>query len=270
MFKAVVSVILEHATGNDRTSRGAITRPVDDIITSIMNRRLSKLQGLRSYLRRYCCALGLASGNTMTVINLDPNKDGSEPLRSPITRLDQQQRLVIGGWPPSIERSCRVTERCLETCSGTMTYSDDQGGLLMTSFNDGRFHKPVDPADDCNHYGWAQPCARAGKSITTEYEAGIARLVPSRAALLRSLEAREPLTHYALCQRDVQELLASLLWIHLSPAVFSAVAANALQQSLITEPVTRLLELLLYSRFTYTSHHTSTCNRQPELPDETL
>lgn len=109
MFKTVVGVILKHATGNDRTSRGATTRPVDDIIISIINRRLSKLEGLRGYLRRYCCALGLASGNTMTVMNLDPKKDGSEQLRSPITRLDQQQRLVIGGWPPSIERSCRVT-----------------------------------------------------------------------------------------------------------------------------------------------------------------
>lgn len=47
----------------------------------------------------------------------------------------------------------------------------------------------------------------------------------------------------------MQELLASLLWMHLSPAAFLAVATNALQQSLITEPVTRLLELLLYSRF---------------------
>jgi hypothetical protein len=39
--------------------------------------------------------------------------------------------------------------------------------------------------------------------------------------------------------------------MHLGPAAFLAVVKNALQQSLITEPVTRLLELLLYSRFRY-------------------
>jgi hypothetical protein len=37
--------------------------------------------------------------------------------------------------------------------------------------------------------------------------------------------------------------------MHLGPAAFMAVVKHGLQQSLITEPVTRLLELLLYSRF---------------------
>lgn len=46
-----------------------------------------------------------------------------------------------------------------------------------------------------------------------------------------------------------QDLLASMLVMHLSPAAFFTLATNALQQSLVTEPVTRLLELLLYSRF---------------------
>lgn len=81
------------------TSRSVDTRPLDNIILSIINRRLSKLEGLRSYLRRFCCAFGLASGKTMSVMYLDPNQGASEQLRSPITRLDQQQRLVIGAWP---------------------------------------------------------------------------------------------------------------------------------------------------------------------------
>jgi hypothetical protein len=98
MFKTVVAAVLEREGGNDRTSHGLDTRPLDDIIVSIVNRRLSKLQGLRSYLRRFCCAFGLASGKTMSVMYLDPNQGASEQLRSPITRLDQQQRVVIGAW----------------------------------------------------------------------------------------------------------------------------------------------------------------------------
>jgi hypothetical protein len=98
MFKTVVAAVLEREGGNDRTSRGVDTRPLDDIILSIINRRLSKLEGLRSYLRRFCCAIGLASGKTMSVMYLDPKQGSSEQLRSPITRLDQQQRVVIGAW----------------------------------------------------------------------------------------------------------------------------------------------------------------------------
>jgi hypothetical protein len=99
MFKTVVAAVLKREGGNDMTSRSVDTRPLDDIILSIINRRLSKLEGLRSYLRRFCCAFGLASGKTMSVMYLDPNQGASEQLRSPITRLNQQQRLVIGAWP---------------------------------------------------------------------------------------------------------------------------------------------------------------------------
>lgn len=73
MYKTVVAAVLKRKTGSD-AGRYVNTRRLDEMITSIINSRLNKLEGLRGYLRRYCCALGLASGNSMSVMYLDPKQ----------------------------------------------------------------------------------------------------------------------------------------------------------------------------------------------------
>jgi hypothetical protein len=73
MYKTVVAVVLRRKAGSD-AGRYVNTRRLDEMITSIINSRLNKLEGLRGYLRRYCCALGLASGNSMSVMYLDPKQ----------------------------------------------------------------------------------------------------------------------------------------------------------------------------------------------------
>jgi hypothetical protein len=96
MFKTLVAAVLRRRGAHDSSSQDTHTRDLTEVITVIINRRLCKLEGLRSYLRRYQCVLGLASGKKASVMYLEQEQGLSETLWSPITRLDQQQRLIIG------------------------------------------------------------------------------------------------------------------------------------------------------------------------------
>jgi hypothetical protein len=66
------------------------------MVMSIIHRRLTKLEGLRSYLRRVgfgCCA---GSAQKQAVMSVDQTMAATETIRSPVTKLSTQQSVVVG------------------------------------------------------------------------------------------------------------------------------------------------------------------------------
>jgi hypothetical protein len=73
---------------------GATLDDTERITRTIIQRRLQKLEGLRLYLRRSqwtCCPHAAGS-----VMSLDATAEGSEAMRSPVTRLNAQQSVLMG------------------------------------------------------------------------------------------------------------------------------------------------------------------------------
>jgi hypothetical protein len=73
---------------------GATLDDIDRVTSTIIQRRLQKVEGLRLYLRRSRLACWPSAAGS--VMSLDATAEGSEAMRSPITRLNAQQSLLMG------------------------------------------------------------------------------------------------------------------------------------------------------------------------------
>jgi predicted naringenin-chalcone synthase len=75
-------------------------KTVAELIGAVVDRRLTKIEGLRSYLRRSVSRLllmGCASGPPAVHDANDADVAG-ESMRSPITRLDAMQLVLVGAY----------------------------------------------------------------------------------------------------------------------------------------------------------------------------
>lgn len=71
-------------------------RSLREITDAIVGRRLRKLEGLRAYLRRFVVGCGRPKGGE---VHAEDVEGGGESFRSPVSRLDSQQTLLIGEAP---------------------------------------------------------------------------------------------------------------------------------------------------------------------------
>lgn len=98
MFRTATCVILHKPlpSGLATASEDNDERSIDDMVISIIHRRLTKLEGLRSYLRRVgfgCCN---GSAQKQAVVVVDQTMLTAETIRSPVTKLSTQQSVVVG------------------------------------------------------------------------------------------------------------------------------------------------------------------------------
>lgn len=70
-------------------------RSLNEVVESVVGRRLRKLEGLRAYLRSYMPGRRMLGTGTGTVY-ADTNDKASDTYRTPITKLTQQQAHLKG------------------------------------------------------------------------------------------------------------------------------------------------------------------------------
>jgi hypothetical protein len=78
---------------------GAKLDDIERVTSTIIRRRLQKVEGLRLYLRRSRLACWPSAAGS--VVSLDAIAEGSEAMRSPVTRLNAQQSVLMGRCPES-------------------------------------------------------------------------------------------------------------------------------------------------------------------------
>jgi hypothetical protein len=108
MFRTLVGAIISrnaNRTGvtnifRDRSGEGLDKgqdrgpEEIQQITDTIVRKRLNKIEGLRAQIRRSLATMCWLS--TPVVMSFDMTEESSEALRSPITRLNGQQSILIG------------------------------------------------------------------------------------------------------------------------------------------------------------------------------
>jgi hypothetical protein len=107
MFHTMVSAVMPRAAGSTKrvglfqedpadargADKDATVSDLERITSAIIQRRLKKIEGLRMHLRR---SLMLCWSGSVAVMNVDSAEGVGESMRSPITRLNAQQSLLMG------------------------------------------------------------------------------------------------------------------------------------------------------------------------------
>lgn len=102
MYRIMVMAIASRGVSTPRGSSRAVTdldlqaeTNIDEvrrICQAIIQRRLRKIEGLRTHLKRSLVRVGRTQSDVMSI---DATKGASEELQSPITRLNAQQSLLM-------------------------------------------------------------------------------------------------------------------------------------------------------------------------------